>query len=90
MKKLWKFQWDMRGGNVAGLFVATDEQIDAHLDKPVSFGEVLGKHSDVYGTLERKDLTEVSSDPQFIEQFERVVGEFGYNPLTYMDEEEMD
>lgn len=47
--KLWKFSEDYgRMGDVEGLFIATEEEIDKFLNKrTVFFGEVLGKHSDV-------------------------------------------
>lgn len=47
--KLWKFSEDYgRRGDVEGLFIATEEEIDKFLDKQnISFGEVLGKHSEV-------------------------------------------
>lgn len=47
--KLWKFSEDYgRMGDVEGLFIATEEEVDNFLDKrTVFFGEVLGKHSEV-------------------------------------------
>lgn len=47
--KLWKFSEDYgRCGNAEGLFIATEEEIDKFIDrKNISFGEVLGKHSEV-------------------------------------------
>ncbi len=55
--KLYSFEWDCgRMGFVEGLFVATEEEIKDAIDKEVYFGEILGKHSEVYGTLEQGDL----------------------------------
>lgn len=47
--KLWKFSEDYgRMGDVEGLFIATEQEVDKFLDKRnICFGEVLGKHSDV-------------------------------------------
>jgi hypothetical protein len=47
--KLWKFSENYgRMGDVEGLFIATEEEVDKFLDKRnVCFGEVLGKHSEV-------------------------------------------
>lgn len=47
--KLWKFsEYYGRMGNVEGLFIASEEEVDKFLDKRnICFGEVLGKHSEV-------------------------------------------
>ncbi len=89
MKKLWKFRWDCRGmGEVEGLFVADDQQIEDAVGKRVYFGEILGKHSDVYGTLDYLDLTVLSIDQDFIGKCESIEGLLpqGYNPLDYLEE----
>jgi len=89
MKKLYKFHWDCgRMGNVRGTFSADDLYVKSCIGKQVYFGEILGKHSDVYGNLEEKDLTVLSDDQDFIEKFEKLIGDSGYNPLSYMNEEE--
>ena len=91
MKSLWKFYWDVRrGGNVSGIFVATDEEVAKAIGEEVYFGEILGKHSDIYGTLEETDLTKITSDQDFIAKFEEFKCSSGYNPLEYLREEEMD
>lgn len=90
MKKLYKFYWDCgRGGNLRGLFIENDETVKGSMGKKVYFGEVLGKHSEVFGHLEECDLEVVSEDQTFIEQFEKIVGtSFGYNPIKRIMEEE--
>ena len=56
--KIFKFHWDCgRMGDVLATFAATQEEVDAAIGKKVYFGEILGKHSEIYGTLEKKDLT---------------------------------
>lgn len=82
---LWSFYWDCgRQGDVEGLFKATREEVKNAIGKDVYFGEILGKHSDVYGVLEDCDLELVSDNP--IEVINAV--ESGYNPLEYLSNEE--
>lgn len=91
MRKLYRFFWDCgRMGDVEGLFVATPEQIEKSLGKDVYFGEILGKHSEIYGTLEDGDLDVVSEDQEFIDKLTDLLSEnvSGYNPLDHMEEEE--
>lgn len=79
---LWSFYWDCgRQGEVEGLFKATREEIENAIGKEVYFGEILGKHSEVYGTLEEDDIELVSDNP--IEVMNAT--ESGYNPLEYLN-----
>jgi len=90
-KILVRFFWDCgRQGDVDGLFVTTKADLERAYDKSVYFGEILGKHSEVYGTLERSDIEIVSEDQVFIEQLTHLLGEHlsGYNPLDYIRDEE--
>lgn len=95
-KYLWSFEWDCgRQGSVEGLFVATEETIKENMGKQVYFGEILGKHSEVYGTLEEGDVTKVDLDSETVEKVQKVLGSTwsGYNPLSYIgqdDEEEIE
>ena len=51
-KVLVHFEWDCgRQGMVDGLFVTTQEKIDAAIGTEVYFGEILGKHSEIFGKL---------------------------------------
>ena len=83
---LYKFRWLCHsGGSVQGMFVSTENEIYKHLGCDVQFGEILGKHSEVSGTLDLEDLTVISEDQDFIEKFVEVVGSStGYNPLDYI------
>lgn len=91
---LVRFHWDCgRQGDVEGIFVTTKEELERNYDKSVYFGEILGKHSEVYGTLDRKDITVESEDQDFIDQLVLILGTHigGYNPLDAInsdDEEE--
>lgn len=87
-KTLYRFHWDCgRMGEVSGIFAATKAQIANALGKQVYLGEVLGKHSEIYGDLDESDLTELTSDATFIAQAERFKCiPNGYNPLDYMED----
>lgn len=89
-KVLWRFYWDCRRmGHVEGVFVATQAQVSAAMNKRVCFGEILGKHSEISGTLEEKDLTRLTDDQDFIAKAaEYGIASSGYNPLEYLSEEE--
>jgi hypothetical protein len=91
-KVLVAFYWDCgRMGSVDGLFVTTPEELDAAYGKQVYFGEILGKHSEVYGDLQPKDITVKSDDPAFIDKLVEIIGSdniSGYNPLDYIEGDE--
>lgn len=85
MKKLYRFYWDCRReGEVVGLFAADEESVRDAVGKQVYFGEILGKHSEIYGTLNKEDLTVLTEDQDFIEKAEECgLLPSGYNPLEY-------
>lgn len=86
-KHLWKFSWDCgRMGEVEGLFVATEKEIEKSIGKNVYFGEILGKHSEIYGTLDMEDLDKMDLDTESVEKVTKLLGETwsGYNPLDYI------
>ena len=88
MKKLFKFKFDCgRMGELNGIFAADQNDIDKVMGEEIYFGEVLGKHSEIVGPLEEGDLTILSEDQEFIKKFEEIVGDIGYNPLDYIEEE---
>lgn len=84
MKKLWKFEWDSCYAFIGGLFVATDEEVKNLIGKEVVFGEYEGKHSKVCGTIENGEITLVSDNPIVVES----IGNFGLNPLEFLEEME--
>lgn len=84
---LWKFHWDCgRSGDLEGLFVATEEEIEKAIGGYAQFGEVLGKHSDIYGTLDREDVEKIDVAPEIIAQLIPHLGYdwSGFNPLDYI------
>lgn len=91
MLKLYSFYWDCgRMGELEGLFVADSDEITKTIDKEIYFGEVLGKHSEISGTLEEEDLVVLSEDQEKIEWLLSLLGGgrtiSGYNPLDYYEE----
>lgn len=97
MKKLYEFYWDYgRSGSLTGLFVADEQFVSSSIGKRVDFGDVLGKHSEVYGILEDHDFSVKSEDPTVVAVMEQVFGECddnsfvtisGHVPYDYMEEE---
>ncbi len=82
---LWRFYWNCgRQGEIEGIFKATKEEVDNAIGKDVYFGEILGKHSEVYGTIEEGEITLESDDPLVVKN----AVESGYNPLDYLEEDE--
>lgn len=89
MIKLWKFFWDCgRQGNLEGVFAATEEQINNVTGKEIYFGEVLGKHSEIFGILDKENVTFLTDDQHFIEKCkEYKIVPSGYNPLEWINED---
>lgn len=83
MKKLYRFAIYFDCGEIESVFISTDERINKNIGKVVNFGEVLGKHSEVFGRLEKEDIKEISISQSAIEELEKVFGDTicGYNPL---------
>ena len=93
MRKLYSFFWDCgRMGDVEGLFIAEESEVDAAIGSQVYFGEILGKHSDISGTLSSVDLKVISDEQDRIDWLLGIIGPnvSGYNPLEYVRQEEDD
>ena len=91
---LYSFYWDCgRMGSVEGLFLATEKEVKGAIGKEVYFGEILGKYSEIYGTLEADEITLVSDDQEKVEWLSSLF-EYacisGYNPLEYIQDSEED
>ena len=73
-------------GEVNGVFVADDAQIADAIGEEVYFGEILGKHSDIAGTLNQDDLEIITDDQVFVQKCEEYgLDGTGYNPLDYIE-----
>ena len=87
MLNLYSFYWDCgRSGEVNGLFIAEPNAVENAIGKEVYFGEILGKHSDVYGTIEKVDIELISDDQEKVNWLLDLLGKnvSGYNPLNYI------
>lgn len=88
MKALFKFYWDCgRMGDLDGLFVANKEEVKKAIGKDIYFGEVLGKHSEIEGTLEKGDFEMITDDPNVVRVFEEHSIYSGHNPLDYLEDQ---
>lgn len=86
---LYRMTWGAgRAGTLHGLFTATDEEVKAAIGREIYFGEVLGKHSEVYGELDAKEVVLVTDDADFVKKFDEYKCASGYNPLEYFRTEE--
>ncbi|UYD59120.1 hypothetical protein HPMBJEAJ_00005 [Aeromonas phage avDM6] len=91
MLKLYRFYWDAgRNGSVEGIFVEDSEVVEKYIGSYVYFGEILGKHSEVDGTLDREDLEIVTDDQEKIQWLVSLMGYSisGYNPISYIREDD--
>lgn len=67
MNNLYRFCWDCgRAGDVEGVFIASHDELENIIGKEVYFGEILGKHSEVYGIVERDEVKLISNDQDLI------------------------
>lgn len=74
-----------RMGSLEGTFVSTQEKVDKLIESKleVYFGEVLGKHSEIWGEIEPGEITLVSDDPEFVSKFKGLKMASGYDPFDY-------
>lgn len=86
-KYLWKFHWNCgRSGSLDGLFVATEQEVEDMIGCEAYFGEVLGKHSEVYGQIEQNDIRKLDVSSDSVEEVSKVLGNTwsGFNPMNYV------
>lgn len=86
MQKIFRYYEHFgRAGDLEGIFVATQEEIDEAPDD-VYFGEVLGKHSEVYTDEWKDHVTVLTDDQEFIAKaLAYGLCGTGYNPLDYFE-----
>ncbi len=90
MKAIYKLHFDLgRGGTLFGLFIGETSKIEALMnsEEVIYFGEVNGKHSDVYGPIEDGDITLISDKLEDVEVVERLDLATGYNPIETYEEQ---
>ena len=86
MEKLYSFGWDFRDGKIEGLFIAKENDVKNLVGIEISFGEALGKHSEIYGEIEEGDIEEKNVSPSTLAELKSVFGDTicGFNPLDYV------
>lgn len=87
MKALYRLKFDCgRQGCLEGVFVADTEDVKYLVKNQVSvyFGEVLGKHSEIYGPVEQKEIELITTEENVIEVVEKYGLSTGYNPFEYL------
>jgi len=91
MLGIYRFNWDCyRQGNVEGLFVADSKDVTDILGEDIYFGEILGKHSEVYGTIEEGEIELVTDRPDAVAMFQEFNLASGYNPFDYLSDQTFD
>lgn len=87
MLKLYKFNFNCgRMGNIESVFIADDEAVKNIIGNEVYFGEVLGKHSEIYVELKERQFTEKSDNQELIKELGRIFDGAtisGLNPFKY-------
>lgn len=86
MKAIYKLNLDCgRNGNLTGVFIAEKEHVAVLLENKIEvyFGEVLGKHSEIFGALDKSNIEMASDDPRDVELVERLKLENGHDPFAY-------
>ena len=85
-KGIYRLKFDCgRQGILDGIFIAEKKHVKVLIENKIEvyFGEVLGKHSEVYGPIDENELTFVSDSPEAIKVIEELELENGYNPFEY-------
>ena len=85
MKALFKMVFDCgRMGELEGVFIANTEDVDYLIKNKISiyFGEVLGKYSEISGTLDESEIKTITTDENIINVVKEYELESGYNPFT--------
>ena len=79
-----------RSGDLEGLFLATEEELQSIIGTKIWFGEVLGKHSEVQLVMKESYFSIVSDDADKIEWLESVLGNTisGFNPFDFINEDD--
>ena len=85
-KAVYKFHADCgRMGELEGVFISTKQKVDKLIESKIEvyFGEVLGKHSEIYGAIEKEDITFVSDNENVVKVIEENGLTSGFNPFWY-------
>ena len=84
MKGVYKLYKDCgRMGSISGTFIATAAEVELLMGREVNFGEVLGKHSEVYFTMTPDNITLVTTDEKTVSVIEEHDLTSGFSPFNY-------
>ena len=72
-------------GYLDGVFVADDLYVKVLIEHKVDvyFGEVLGKHSEIYGSISEDEIKLITNEKDVVALFEEYNFASGYNPFEY-------
>lgn len=73
MKSIFKLHAECgRQGTLYGLFIAENQQVEKLIESEIKvyFGEVLGKHSEIFGSLSDEDIEFITDDQSVVEMVE--------------------
>ena len=83
---IFKLHFDCgRQGELTGVFTSTKERVNKLIKEkiPVYFGEVLGKHSEIYGPIEEVDVTFVTDNDEAVKVVRDNGLSTGISPFDY-------
>lgn len=91
-KALYRFRQDFgRMGELNGVFIEDAERVievtEGDDEYMAHFGEVLGKHSDVYCELTCENVTFITDDDTTLQVVLDHDLQSGYNPFDYLEDE---
>lgn len=104
-RRVYKMEVDCgRMGVVEATFTAHPEDVQAITGQEINYGEILGKHSEIFVVIDEDTLSEIDAPPVVLGWLEEHLGHHvrhdwapfdswtisGYNPLEYADEEWLD
>ena len=87
-KKLGVYKLDFdcdRSGSLGGVFVAQKNHVDILVQNKIEvyFGDVLGKHSQVVGSIDEDEIVLLSDDPTVVSFVLSHELYHGFNPFEY-------
>ena len=89
MENLYSFHWDCgRNGDLDGLFIEEEWKVKGIIGEEIYFGEVLGKHSEIYGTIEEGEIVKIDIPESVVVELKKAFKRktiSGFNPLDYYD-----
>lgn len=92
-KALYRFNQDFgRMGELNGVFIEEAERVievtEGDTEYVACFGEVLGKHSDVYCVITPDNVTFITDDDTTIQVVLEHDLQSGYNPFDYLQDDD--